>query len=387
MIIESGCWGCDGGAGNLVRVYRDASGDVRTEGLLNGIASGLPTHIIDNPDGPQEYPAFISGHAMTQDASVMAVSFCIKGSCVFSELGSFEADSEGVTFRSLDGGITWQETGRGGPVYRVDGVLTDGRVLVGHGAQDDGVLDYALLPDNTTVTAPTDGAYPVTISNQILWGTSDGRLLLPDGSEFFSPSEPDPNRYYRSVLGSLSSGLEKGSALVYWYIQGPAPRPDGYVDRFAVAELNVADGLVTLSRQWEIEGYLWTIGSWSSKNDRAIISIQAPGSEYGTPLPAILDLDTGSYSLIPGPFKSDQPGWSSLGRTAVHAVQTGPFARVTGTGSCLNIRTDPSVSAEVLTCMADGVLLRETSDVSAGWMSVITPGGTQGWASLAFLER
>lgn len=144
---------------------------------------------------------------------------------------------------------------------------------------------------------------------------------------------------------------------------------------------------MTLSRQWEIEGYLWTIGSWSSKDDRAIISIQAPGSEYGTPLPAILDLDTGSYSLIPGPFKSDQPGWSSLGRTAVHAVQTGPFARVTGTGSCLNIRTDPSVSAEVLTCMADGVLLRETSDVSAGWMSVITPGGTQGWASLAFLER
>lgn len=91
--------------------------------------------------------------------------------------------------------------------------------------------------------------------------------------------------------------------------------------------------------------------------------------------------------MIPGPFKSDTPGYSSLGRTIVHAVQTGPFARVTGTGSCLNIRTDPSVSAEVLTSMADSVLLRETSDVSDGWVSVMTPGGTQGWASLSFLQR
>jgi Bacterial SH3 domain. len=165
------------------------------------------------------------------------------------------------------------------------------------------------------------------------------------------------------------------------------PRPDGYVDRFAGAELNVADGHVTLSRQWEIEGYLWTIGSWSSKDDRAIISIQAPGSEYGTPLPAILHLDGGGYNLIPGPFKSERPGYSSLGRTAVRAVQTGPFARVTGTGSCLKVRAEPSLNGEVLTCAVDGVLLRDTGQTNGDWVSVMTPGGTQGWASAAFLER
>lgn len=215
MIIESGCWGCDGGPDEFARVYRDASGTIRTEPLVAALKNSLPKRTIDTPDGPQEYPAFVNGEAMTQDASVMAVSFCYVGTCAFSGLNGYDANSQGVAYRSLDGGITWQEVGRGGPVFSVSAVLTDGRVLVGHGAQDDGVLDYALLPDNTTVTAPTDGAYPVTISNQILWGTSDGRLLLPDGSEFFAPSEPDPNRYYRSVLGSLSSGLEKGSALVY----------------------------------------------------------------------------------------------------------------------------------------------------------------------------
>jgi hypothetical protein len=82
---------------------------------------------------------------------------------------------------------------------------------------------------------------------------------------------------------------------------------------------------------------------------------------------------------------------SSLGRTAVHAVQTGPFARVTGTGSCLKVRAEPSLSGEVLTCAADGVLLRDTGDTrttdGAEWVSVMTPAGTPGWASAAFLQR
>ena len=389
MIIENGCWGCEGGPSDLVRMYKDPSGSVRSEFLLSAVQSGLPRVTYNSPSGEAyDFPAPISGSAMTQDASVIAVSFCIKGSCEFSGLGDFKADSVGVAFRSLDGGITWQEVGRGGPVFRVDAVLADGRVLVGHGSQDDGVVDYALLPDNTPVQAPSDGAYPVTSWNEIFWGMNDGRLLRADGTVFLNPLTPDIYTYYRSVTGSLDDS-GKGSALVFWEIPmpGTGARPDGYIDRWAIAELGPVGGQTEIVRQWEIDGYLWTIGAWSPKDDRAIISFYPEDSDHQSPVPAIVNLDTREYNLIAAPFKSEHPGMSSLGRTAVRAIQTGPFARVTGTGSCLNIRTDPSLTAAVLTCAADGVLLRDTGQTNGDWVVVMTPGRVPGWASLSFLER
>ncbi|MDP9180955.1 MAG: SH3 domain-containing protein [Chloroflexota bacterium] len=329
---------------------------------------------------------------MTSDASVLTVSFCIKGSCIFSNAlsGSFDPESEGVAFRSLDGGITWQEIGRGGPVFGVSGVLTDGRVLVASGDRDDGKSHYSLLPDNTPVEPPASGVYPVTVSNEILWETNDGQLLLADGTPIFTAPYPDFYVYYGSITGSFK-GPQDGELLVSSMMPVPTPRPETYVDKFAVADIEVVDGRATISRQWEIDGYLAAIGWRSAKDDRAIISIIPEDATHSysnqSPLPAILDLRSGTFNLIPGPFKSDMPGYSSLGRTIVHAVQTGPFARVTGTGSCLNIRTDPSTSGTVLTCAADGVLLRDTGQTNSDWVSVMTPGGTQGWASAAFLER
>ncbi len=320
----------------------------------------------------------------------MAVSFCTKGDCQFSSLGGNDPNAEGAAFRSVDGGITWQDVGRGGTSFGVAGVMADGRVIASTIEHDDGTHDYVLLPDNTAVNPPADGVYPVPISNEILWATNDGRLLLADGTPIFAPTDRDPHYYYGSVLGDFKDPQD-GQVLVHWELPMPIPRPADYVDRYAFASLDVSAGSAHVIRQWEIDGYLVAIGWWSAKDDRVVISLIPEDSThpYGSqsPLPAILDLRSGTFNLIPGPFKSDMPGYSSLGRTIVHAVQTGPFARVTGTGSCLNIRTDPSASGTVLTCAADGVLLRDTGQTNGDWVSVMTPGGTQGWASAAFLER
>jgi hypothetical protein len=79
------------------------------------------------------------------------------------------------------------------------------------------------------------------------------------------------------------------------------------------------------------------------------------------------------------------------GRNYVRAVLQGPFARVVDTGSCLNVRAEPGMTADVLACAADGVLLRDTGESrevdGATWRRVATPAGIEGWASEEFLER
>jgi hypothetical protein len=69
----------------------------------------------------------------------------------------------------------------------------------------------------------------------------------------------------------------------------------------------------------------------------------------------------------------------------------GPFAQVTGTGSCLNVRAEPSITGQVLACMADGVLLHDNGETKVTdegmWESVTTPNGTQGWASGNYITQ
>ncbi len=66
------------------------------------------------------------------------------------------------------------------------------------------------------------------------------------------------------------------------------------------------------------------------------------------------------------------------------------FLRVAGAETCLNVREQPSLSARVVTCLADDVLLAEmglrSSDGAIEWVQVRTPGQYLGWASAEFLR-
>jgi hypothetical protein len=118
-----------------------------------------------------------------------------------------------------------------------------------------------------------------------------------------------------------------------------------------------------------------------------------PGQILGAPpnfiglLPALFDLDSGQYVKIKEPFlEADfEPE-----RDILHAVQTGPFVRIDGTGSCLNLRASPGLDSDKVDCFADGVLLNHNRSVVTNqdieWLNVTAPDGTQGWASTEFLE-
>jgi hypothetical protein len=121
---------------------------------------------------------------------------------------------------------------------------------------------------------------------------------------------------------------------------------------------------------------------------------RTPGAPYAGEFlsfaPAIIDVETGQVHAIPGPFAGDQ----SLSNREIIALQRGPFVKVTGTESCLNVRSAPAADASSLECVADGVLLLDVLHASkiasatpiTGWFDVTTPDGIHGYANAQYLQ-
>jgi hypothetical protein len=327
---------------------------------------------------------YINGFAGNPDASVLAASLCIKLSCAPRGLDEWFADSVSVILRSHDGGISWKEIARGGPALSVLGIVGD-QLLMANYRTPEGPPEYSLLPSGTPLKPPVDIGTnrPLAASGEILWRTDAGQLLLDDGREFMKILGPDSGETYIQNLIGTFSGIEKGSALVQWT---SGARPPMHVN---LAAVDIGGGAEQFGEVLYSER-LYYAGSFDPKNYRAIISIEAPGAPLGGPIPATLDIETGRYNLITDPFRTTEFQPQS-GRYIVHAVQSGPFARIVNTGSCLRIRAEPSLSAQSLDCLADDVLLQHTGETreadGATWLSVVTPGRRQGWASTAFLER
>jgi hypothetical protein len=159
--------------------------------------------------------------------------------------------------------------------------------------------------------------------------------------------------------------------------------------------LGVTDTSGQLAGVFSLGDDIASLGGWLNPNQiigNATVHrdrlTNAPDGPFEVFLPAVFDLHSGRIHLITRPFL-DAP--FPRGRNRVQAVLHGPFARVTGTGSCLNVREEPAADARVLACAAENVLLKLAGDqrVAGGdaWERVITPGGVEGWASAAYLER
>ncbi len=380
LIVATGCTECDGPPTGLIRVYRDASGEVRTDLLFEVDLLGLQPRLLETEKGTQEEEPYFSTFGLNSDGSDIVVGVCTRGYC--GPFNAITADAQMTLFRSLDGGVTWAEFAVFDGTYNVVAIAKDGVVLTGPYDADPDTLDhpgYQFFPSGDPLEPPAQAglSWPISLpSGDLLWPTEDGRLLRSDGSEFLDIGAG--LRLAGGLSGLLHPDRYSGELpLVLWR--------EASTDYY----LAVVDPGGRLTQAFSLDGFA-RVGGWLDHGvivGNAVVPAErlttVPpelSTEYLT-VPSLIDLDDGRVQPIPDPFLD------RYGRNNVLAVVEGPFARVVGTGSCLNIR---AADGRVLDCAADSVLLRvmgATGEIGGETVQhVVTPAGTEGWASTAYLE-
>jgi hypothetical protein len=364
-------------------VYRDASGQVRTDALFTVEALGLPPRGVGQyGEVDQSLEPYIRSYALNSDASKIVVSVCTRGQCAWLDWA--EPDAQTTLYRSLDGGVTWSEFGVLDGSSGVMAIAGEG-VVLWNGDPAQAGPRYRLYPSGVPVQAPqAEDNWPLSLpSGDLIWWSKDGRLLRSDGSEFLDLGEDVTSvNIWRKNIQLDPSGEQLA---IVWRTQGPGQTGQNYL-----AEITT-DGRLT--RAFSLGEYAG-VGGWVDSKllvGNASFTPQELGvtdANFFGYLPALYDLDAGQLHPVKQPFHDPPFGGQ---RNHVQAVLHGPFARVVNTGACLNVRAEPAMTADALTCAADGVLLRDTGETrevgGVTWRRVLTPAGVEGWASSQYLER
>lgn len=308
--------------------------------------------------------------------SVLVAAVCTVGDCGVGVGLPVSPSNDQLLYRTLDGGITWEEFGTLPPSTFIYDVAGD-QVLVGDftnatpGPSYRGA--YRWYPSGVTVMPPASlsNPYPVdATSDGIIWADgSTGATVNESGKPIAAPDIED-------FPGARFLGTdESGGSFFGWTDTGE--QPTDYLLRMA------ADG--------QIKGVFAAPTTWAVPVSQSLLisdvlypdpKDQLDSGIFGL---VLLDLETGTMRPIENLIET-----SGLAVTAfLTEVQTGSFAMVETGGDCLNVRESPLTTAKSLGCFADGVLLRmdDATSVVEGqtWQAVTTPAGEKGWASAEFL--
>ncbi len=380
LMIETGCWQCDGPASGFARVYLDPSGVIREETIFSPEKLDLGPRLVTTDEGVLERQPFITGFAAQPDGSEVTVSVCVKETCGSGGLDAWSADSEVALFRSTDGGVTWEDFGKIEEGGYVIGSLGDGAVLVALYSANLAPASYRRFPGLDPVARPQTGALsaPLVLTDGTIVWPDRSHLRRADGSAILNlPFGGGPHQIEAVFQGP------RAQIAVTWLAN--LPEQPRLISRFD------SDG--THVETHELPDF-FRFGAWPDarlfgnanfSNDQPQVK---PPDESDGYLPAVLEGET--IRPLAGPFLENPLGTE---RNHIVAVQHGPFARVVKTdGTCVNVRAGPLASAKVLDCAAEGVLLRlikaaDAQSTDASWLHVATPSGIEGWASSKYLEH
>jgi hypothetical protein len=368
VIVETGCWYCEGPTTGFVRAYRDSSGEIRSDVLLTIDALALPPRVVTDPERAGEEMPYFTGFAFADDASDMVVSICTSGFC--GGLGSATPDAETALFRSRNGGVTWRRLGTLSGGFVIATIIDEG-VVLGRMSERETQAgpELQLFPSGQLVEPPrgNGGWWPTSIADdELVWPTSDGRLLRSDGTEFISLADDIWDISFSSnVHADPGSGQLIASVIAERYQK---PLLGYYLGTFS------ADGAV--AGFFSVKSYPYP-GAWLGPDlvlgnlefFPGLLPDAGPDRYYG-PIPVLFDLKQQVVHLIPHPFVDESFAIPNP-RNRVQAVMQGPFARVDTSGSCLRVRMEPGLDAPMLDCSADGVLVRDLGEVQHGFLRAI----------------
>ncbi len=380
IVVETGCFACDGPATGLVRVYRDQSGAVRSDVLFDVSKLGLPARHLTGAGAGQDTSPYITGIATGETGAEMAVSVCVDEVCENGGLDGWSAGARTILYRSHDGGVSWDASDRINKNARVIGLYYDERALMASYPARLASPVFYLYPGEEIVQSPADAdGWPLTVQGQVFWRTADGRLLFTDGSEFLrlSPDPPSSELYIVDAFGSVAES--KGELVVVW------SSLTGFETKYRAGVFDVLpDGTkprARLTSGFETDEPLFT-GAWLPKQGVLVTSLGSGNTQVPVQVPVQVDLLSGDASPIPHPF-SDADFALPNRRNQVRVALQGPFARAEKPGACVNLYDSPSTSNTSAECIADRVLVRDIGETEQAegvtWAHVMTPSGLLGW--------
>jgi hypothetical protein len=298
LLIETGCYNCDGPTEGLLRVYRSAAGEFNRDTLLAVEQLGLGPREVQSNGSVQEEQPYFTEYVFSPDALQAVVGVCTAGMCL-DVGGPPSADAQTTLFRSGDGGVTWEQLtkleGAAFPLaIRLDGVVA---------ARFDTwpQFAYEIYPTGEAVEAPADvSGWPVPLPDgEILWPTADGRILRSDGSVFLNIGG-DPSREYQ--VTSLTTD-PAGENLLFALVE-VSTTPDFRESFF----LFTTDSDGNVQRALSVDFLPW-LGAWLGP-DLFLGNADIPADQLGAlglpaltgPMPVLLDIGAGVARPITEPF-------------------------------------------------------------------------------------
>lgn len=289
LLIETGCWQCDGGPTGLQRVYRDASGSTVRQELLAGLPGSL-----------------ISIEVAARSKSIV-VTMCTRAQCGNGFVEA-DADSERTVFWSRDGGDTWATVATLG--------LGDGAVIAATAggpvlSKADGSL--TLLPGDAAVRAPSarDRRWiPQPVSaDELGWISYDTfEAFRADGSPVFDIPGSERMLAFTPAgprVRAVRNAPVEDTYAAYWLEPRTAPWR-GYVGLIGAG--------AGVFREYASESIV-VLGPMLTPTT-GTANATLPDNAFS---PIIINYEDGTYSALREDFKQAQPG-----RNFVRGVQQAP---------------------------------------------------------------
>ncbi len=319
-------------------------------------------------------------------------------------LSQLPPEGESTIWHSVDGGVTWSEVATFPSFARILQVR-DGELLVqqswggslfgtiGDGERPPEVVRIVEGEVRETGLSPLDapdGSTRAFIDGQAFEVDRERGAIVGDAGDILWRPQLEPPPCARCPV-TFATWPDTDLRVVHWQPSGLEPLLALYEGE-DLLQVYVAGPVDHEFQPGPTGGQGFR---WLDEQERTALGTAAceeafePAISPVCELPAVLDFDAGTLTPIePAAILEAAAG---AGAHAIEAYIPGPLAKVTGAGTCLNVREQPTTAASIVDCFVDGVILRVLPSTASAdgyeWVQVEAPDGRSGWAAAEFLAR